>query len=98
MILDTCRSGRNLHFASENKFVINDKLVIVSGEEDPMVSHLSSFRYIEADEDALDTSFQTLHIANATFLEVKESMEKVSPSFASVKSTKTTNENGCLGG
>ncbi|XP_050896863.1 uncharacterized protein LOC127103660 [Lathyrus oleraceus] len=58
-------------------FVINNKLVIIYGEEDLMVSHLSSFRYIEADEDALETSFQALEIANATFVEVKESVEKV---------------------
>ena len=76
------------------KFVINNKLVIISGEEDLIVSHLSSFCYIEADKDALETSFQALEIANATFVEVKESVEKVILSFASVKSTKTTIENG----
>lgn len=76
------------------KFVINNKLIIISGEEDLIVSHISSFRYIEADEDALETSFQALDIANATFVEVKESGEKVIPLFASVKSTKTTIENG----
>lgn len=76
------------------KFVINNKLVIIFGEEDLIVSHLSSFRYIEADEDVLETSFQALEIPNATFEEVKESVEKVILSFASVKSTKTTIENG----
>ena len=54
------------------KFVIGDKLVTVSGGEDLMVSHLSYFRYIEADEDALETSFQALEIANAVFMEVEE--------------------------
>lgn len=41
----------------------------------------------------METSFQALEIANATFVEVKESMDKVILSFASVKSTKTTIEN-----
>lgn len=31
------------------KFLINDKLVIVCGEEDMLVSELSSFRYVETD-------------------------------------------------
>lgn len=39
------------------KFVIDDTLVIVSGEEDLMVSHLFSFSYIEVDEDTLESSF-----------------------------------------
>lgn len=76
------------------KFFINNKLAIISGEEDLMVNHLSSFHYIEVDEDALETSFQAQEIANATFVEVNEFVEKVILSFASVKSTKTTIENG----
>ncbi|XP_050890656.1 uncharacterized protein LOC127096079 [Lathyrus oleraceus] len=67
------------------KFVIDDKLVIVSDEEDLMVSHLSSFSYIEADEDALETSFQSLEIANDVFMEVKEPKGKGITSFASWK-------------
>lgn len=39
------------------KFVVNNKLVIVSSEEDFIINQLSSFRYIEADEDALETYF-----------------------------------------
>lgn len=45
------------------KFVIDDKLIIVEGEEDMFVSHLSSFRYIEADEETLEIHFQSLEIA-----------------------------------
>ncbi|GAU28982.1 hypothetical protein TSUD_391830 [Trifolium subterraneum] len=36
------------------KFVANDKMIVVLGQEDIMVSHLSSFRYIEADEKAIE--------------------------------------------
>lgn len=54
------------------KFVIDDKLVIVSSEEDLMVSHLSLFSYIEVDEDALEISFQALEIANDVCMEVEE--------------------------
>ena len=76
------------------KFVVDDKLVIVSGEEDFIISQLSSFRYIEADEDALETSFQALEISNATLEEVKDPVEKASLSFASLKSAKSAVESG----
>ncbi|XP_050876645.1 uncharacterized protein LOC127080362 [Lathyrus oleraceus] len=74
------------------KFVVNNKLVIISGEEDFIISDLSSFRYIEADEDALETSFQALEIANVALAEVKDSIKKASLSFASLKSAKSAVE------
>lgn len=54
------------------KFVVDNKLIIISGEYDFLISHLSSFRYIEVDEDALETSFQDLKIANSIFVETKD--------------------------
>ncbi|KAI5396377.1 hypothetical protein KIW84_062543 [Lathyrus oleraceus] len=44
------------------KFVKNGKLVIISGEKALLVSHLSSFSYVEA-KDEVGTPFQTLYIA-----------------------------------
>ncbi|KAI5445724.1 hypothetical protein KIW84_013813 [Lathyrus oleraceus] len=44
------------------KFVKNGKLVIVGGEKELLVSHLSSFSYVEA-EDEVGTPFQALSIA-----------------------------------
>ncbi|KAI5443587.1 hypothetical protein KIW84_012289 [Lathyrus oleraceus] len=44
------------------KFVKNGKLVIVCGEKALLVSHLSSFSYVEA-EDEVGTPFQALSIA-----------------------------------
>lgn len=77
------------------KFVVDGKLVIIHGEEDLMISNLSSFRYIEADEDALETSFQALEIANAVLVEVEETVEGQSnPYFASLKSTRSTIDRG----
>ena len=76
------------------KFVVNNKLVSVSGEEDFIISQLSSFRYIEADEDALETYFQALEIANAILAEVKDHVEKASLSFASLKSANSAVESG----
>ncbi|KAI5431210.1 hypothetical protein KIW84_035393 [Lathyrus oleraceus] len=44
------------------KFVKNGKLVIVGGEKAFLVSHLSSFSYVEA-EDKIETPFKALSIA-----------------------------------
>ncbi|MCI17249.1 hypothetical protein A2U01_0038396, partial [Trifolium medium] len=38
------------------KFIVKDKLVIVSGDEDTLVFHLGSFRYVETDTGTLETS------------------------------------------
>ncbi|XP_050875250.1 uncharacterized protein LOC127078874 [Lathyrus oleraceus] len=51
-------------------------------------------KYIEADEDALETSFQPLEIANATFVEMKDPVGKACSSFASLKSVKSSIEGG----
>jgi hypothetical protein len=54
------------------KFIVDDKLVIVSGEEDALVSHLSSFKYIETEEGVLETPFQALEIATVTMADQEE--------------------------
>lgn len=51
------------------KFVIKGKLIIISSEEDLLINNISSFWYVEADKEALETSFQALKIANVVFLE-----------------------------
>lgn len=70
------------------KFMVDNQLIIIYGEEDFMVTHLSSFKYIEADEDALETSFQALEIANVTFVEMKDPVGKASSSSVSLKIAK----------
>lgn len=47
------------------KFVKNGKLVIVGGEKTLLVSHLSSFTYVEAEEE-VGTPFNALSIADET--------------------------------
>jgi hypothetical protein len=47
------------------KFVVGDKLITVAGEEDIFVSHLSSFQYVEANGEYLETAFQALEVVNA---------------------------------
>lgn len=59
-----------------------------------MISQLSSFRYIEVDEEALETYLKPLELVNATFMEEKDHKEKKSLSFIYLKSEKLTMENG----
>jgi hypothetical protein len=78
------------------KFIVDDKLIIVSGEEDTLVSHLSSFRYVETEEGALETHFQALEIATTTLMDPK-TISQVSKTFVtSWKSLKKAMEDGGL--
>ncbi|KAI5430989.1 hypothetical protein KIW84_035221 [Lathyrus oleraceus] len=67
----------------------NKKLEVVGGEKALLVSHLSSFSYIDA-EDEVGTPFQALSIA--------EPIEKRTPSFASYKDAKLAIERGAIAG
>jgi hypothetical protein len=71
------------------KFVKNKKLVVVGGEKALLVSNLSSFSYIDA-EDEVGTPFQALSIA--------EPIEKKSPSFSSYRDAKLAIECGAVAG
>ncbi|MCI71502.1 gag-pol polyprotein, partial [Trifolium medium] len=50
------------------KFIAGDKMIMVSGQQDMMVSHISSFQYIETDEEVVEVPFQALEIASVTTL------------------------------
>ncbi|KAI5411761.1 hypothetical protein KIW84_056725 [Lathyrus oleraceus] len=71
------------------KFVKNKKLVVVGGEKALLVSHLSSFSYIDA-KDEVGTPFQALSMA--------EPVEKRTPSFASYRDAKLAIECGAVAG
>lgn len=45
-------------------FIINGKMITIEGEEDVLVSQLSSFRYIEVGGKIYETSFQYFLITN----------------------------------
>ena len=51
------------------KFVVEGHLVIVSGEEDVLVSCPSSMPYMEAMEKSLETAFQSFEVVINTFVE-----------------------------
>ncbi|KAI5421371.1 hypothetical protein KIW84_044984 [Lathyrus oleraceus] len=71
------------------KFVKNKKMVVVGGEKALLVSHLSSFSYIDVEDEA-GTPFQALSIV--------EPIEKRTPSFASYKDAKLAIERGATAG
>ncbi|KAI5430969.1 hypothetical protein KIW84_035206 [Lathyrus oleraceus] len=71
------------------KFVKNKKFVVVGGEKALLVSHLSSFSYIDA-EDEVGTPFQALSIA--------EPSKKGTSSFASYNDAKLAIEHGTTTG
>ncbi|XP_050889361.1 uncharacterized protein LOC127094585 [Lathyrus oleraceus] len=79
------------------KFLIDDKLVIVCGEEDLLVSGLSSFIYFETDEGIVEIPLHYLE-----FEEVSSATANNDQSSAiilsSVRSAKQTSEKGPLSG
>ncbi|KAI5408537.1 hypothetical protein KIW84_054401 [Lathyrus oleraceus] len=66
------------------KFVKNGKLVIIGGEKALLVSHLSSFSYMEA-EDEVETPFQALSITEE---------KRVGPPMSSFKDAQKIVEDG----
>ncbi|GAU40821.1 hypothetical protein TSUD_398050, partial [Trifolium subterraneum] len=79
------------------KFIAGDKMIVVSGQEDMMVSHLSSFRYIEADDEAFEVPFQALEIATITTLKTKrKSSKKGGLAMTSWKAMKEALEEGII--
>ena len=51
------------------KFMVEGRLVIVSGEEDILVSFPSSMPYVEAAEESLETAFQSFEVVSNTSME-----------------------------
>lgn len=70
------------------KFAVQDRMITVDGEEDLLISHLTSFRYIEASEESVEIPFQALEIAHDVHVEREIPISKDNPSFVSLKSAK----------
>jgi len=51
------------------KFVVEGKLIIVSREEDILLSCPSSTPYVEGTEEPLETSFQALEVVSNAYVE-----------------------------
>lgn len=53
------------------KFLFEDKLVIICGEEDYIISELSSFRYVETGEGIADVPIQGLDFEEVSSEDIK---------------------------
>ena len=51
------------------KFMVEGRLVIVSGEEDILVSCPSSIPYVEAAKESLETTFQSFEVVSKASVE-----------------------------
>ncbi|XP_050915885.1 uncharacterized protein LOC127130978 [Lathyrus oleraceus] len=74
------------------KFIINDKMIVIGGEEDILVSHLTSFRYIEVDGEITETPFQSLEVVNMMVVQQTLEVPKSGPSMASWQGAKAVME------
>ena len=60
------------------KFVVGGLLVIVSGEEDMLVSCPSSTAYVEAAEESLETALQSFEVVSCASVETSPLLPCVS--------------------
>lgn len=71
--------------------------MIVYGEEDFMISKLSSFRYVETEEGITEVPFQCLDFEDVNFASVNQSQSTVAV-LSSIESSRKTLEKGLLSG
>ncbi|XP_050875850.1 uncharacterized protein LOC127079506 [Lathyrus oleraceus] len=74
------------------KFITNDKMIVIGEEEDILVSHLTSFRYIEVDGEITETPFQSLEVVNMMAVQQTLETPKSGPSMASWQGAKAVME------
>ncbi|XP_050908310.1 uncharacterized protein LOC127121930 [Lathyrus oleraceus] len=74
------------------KFITNDKMTVIGGEEDILVSHLTSFRYIKVDGEITETPFQSLEVVNMMAVQRTLETPKLGPSMASWQGAKDVME------
>lgn len=76
------------------KLIMNDKMIVIEGEEDILVSHLTSFRYIEVEGEITKTPFQSLEVVNVLTVKQISESPKSELSMASWQGAKAAIENG----
>lgn len=89
-------STRTFTLYQKLKFLFEDKLVIVYGDKDSIISELSSFIYVKTEEGIYEVPFQGLNFfeeVSSTFANQSQSTIMV---LSSSKSAKQTLENGPL--
>lgn len=79
------------------KLFIDDKLVIVCGEEDLLVSEISSFRYVKTDEGVIEIPLHYLEFEEVSSATINHDQTSATI-LSSVRSVKETLEKGPLVG
>lgn len=79
------------------KFLIDDKLVIVYGEEDLLVSELSSFRYVERDKGVVEIPLHCLEFEEVSSATSNHDLSSATILY-SFRTAKQTLEKGPLVG
>ncbi|XP_050896908.1 uncharacterized protein LOC127103720 [Lathyrus oleraceus] len=90
VLVDTGAVTSTLH--QKLKFITNDKMIVIGGEEDILVSHLTSFQYIEVDGEITETPFQYLEVVNMMVVQQTLETPKSGPSMASWQGAKAVME------
>lgn len=88
--------NRSCHFDSPPKaeIFINNKLVVVAGEEDLMVIHLAYFCYIDVGDEVQETSFQSFEVVNMEMVSLVKEVKKGEFPIISLKDVRTVIKDG----
>ena len=81
------------------KYPVQGKIITVHGEEEYMISHLNSFRYVELDGEFIETPFQHFkegaqEIATTKTMSSVPMITKPVPRMSSLKDAKAVIEEG----
>ena len=76
------------------KYPVKGKIVTVRGEEEYMVSHLNSFRYVEMDGELIETPCQNFEEVPQTLASTKVATDKPLMKMASLKDARAVIEKG----
>lgn len=68
-------------------------MIVIGEEEDILVSHLSSFYYIDVDGQTVETPFQDLEVVSDVVVQPMEEHQKSETSMASWKGAKAEARN-----
>ncbi|KAI5389879.1 hypothetical protein KIW84_075258 [Lathyrus oleraceus] len=71
------------------KFLINNKLVVIEGEKDIMVSHLASFRYVEGGGEVHEILFQLFEVVNVEMVASVREGKKIELPMVTLEDAKT---------
>ena len=76
------------------KSLVSNKLVVMEGEEDIIVSHRASFRYIEGGGGVHETPFQSFEVVNVKMVSPMREEKKTEFPMISLEHAKTVIKNG----